>query len=447
MAVTTIDDAARAAAAGTLRALPDNGVDSDRVRAILDELALDDLDWRSGRGFSLVYDSPEAHHRLVREVATRFIDENALSHSAFPSAARFEAGVLAMVASVLAPGTKAYGIFASGATESTMVALKAYRDHARYQGANVVVPATAHPAFGKAAEYLDIDLVRVPAGACGAVDPAAVLDAVDGGTVAIGLSAPCYPFGTVDPIAEIAAAAYRAGVPVHVDAALGGLFLPFVDGAPRVGLDVHGVTSVAVDLHKYGYGVKGASALLFARPEFRRAAYHIDLDWPGGAYAASGVLGSRSVAPAAAAFAAMVALGRSGYAAVTHDVMGTARRMQAGLGSLGFDVVGAPAMSVFAVASGSHSVPSVAAALHQRGWRIDVQSDPDAMHFVVFPRHRQVVDEFLADVAWAIEQPRIAGAAGASYGVMLRGVPLTAEAVADDLDRRFDTPPAMGSPA
>ena len=260
MAVTTIDDAARvAAAARILNALPEAGVDSDRVRATLDELALDDLDWRNGRGFSLVYDSPEAHHRLVREVATRFIDENALSHSAFPSAARFEAGVLAMVASVLAPATKAYGIFASGATESTMVALKAYRDHARHQGANVVVPATAHPAFGKAAEYLDIDLVRVPVGPSGVADPEMVLDAVDGGTIAIGLSAPCYPFGTVDPIADIAAGAHRGGVPVHVDAALGGLFLPFVDGALGIGLDVRGVTSVAVDLHKYGYGVKGAS--------------------------------------------------------------------------------------------------------------------------------------------------------------------------------------------
>jgi glutamate/tyrosine decarboxylase-like PLP-dependent enzyme len=380
-------------------------------------------------------------------VATRFIDENALSHSAFPSAARFEAGVLAMVASVLAPHTKAYGIFASGATESTMVAIKAYRDHARYQGANVVVPATAHPAFGKAAEYLDIDLVRVPVGASGVADPQAVLVAVDDRTIAIGLSAPCYPFGTVDPIEEIAAGAHDRGVPVHVDAALGGLFLPFVDGAPRVGLDVRGVSSVAVDLHKYGYGVKGASALLFAHPELRRAAYHIDLDWPGGAYAAAGVLGSRSVAPAAAAFAAMVALGRSGYTAVTHDVMDTTRRMQAGLGALGFHLVGEPAMSVFAMASHTHSIPSVAAALQQRGWRVDVQSAPDAMHFVVFPRHGQVVDEFLSDVEWAVEQPRVDGVAGASYGVMLRGMPLTVDAVADDLDRRFDTPPAMGSPA
>jgi glutamate/tyrosine decarboxylase-like PLP-dependent enzyme len=382
---------------------------------------------------------------LVREVATRFIDENALSHSAFPSTARFEAGVLAMVASVLSPATPAYGIFASGATESTMVALKAYRDHAAARSSagaagrpNVVVPATAHPAFGKACAYLGLDLVRVPVIATGAADTDAVVGAIDERTIVVGLSAPNYPNGAVDPIGAIAAAAASRGVGVHIDAALGGLFLPFLDAAPGIGLDVRGVTSIAVDLHKYGYGVKGASALLFAGPELRRAAYHIDLDWPGGAYAAPGVLGSRSVAPAAGAYAAMAALGRDGYRTVVRDLMATTRRMQDGLGALGFHVVGDPAMSVFAVASEEHSVPSVAAAMEQRGWRIDVQSSPDSMHFVVFPRHARFVDEFLADVAWAIEQPRVDTAAGSSYGVMLRGMPLTPEAVAADLDRRFD---------
>jgi glutamate/tyrosine decarboxylase-like PLP-dependent enzyme len=441
MRTTTIDDAPCAPTAA-FGGLPGEGVDAPALRRAIDELASDDADWRRGRTFSLVYDSPPAHHELVREVAARFIDENALSHAAFPSTARFEAGVLAMVASVLAPDRAAYGVFASGATEATMVALKGYRDHARRAQPRVVVPTTAHPAFGKAAAYLGLQLVRVPVDRSGAADPAAVLAALDHDTIAVGLSAPCYPFGVVDPIAEIAAGAAARGVPVHVDAALGGLFLPFLDG-PRVpfALDCEGVASVAVDLHKYGYGVKGASALLFADPAVRRCAYHVDTEWPGGAYAASGVIGSRSVGPAAAAYAAMAALGRRGYEEITRDVMATTRRLQSGLAALGFSVVGAPPMSVFAVTSSQHSVAGIAGALERRGWRIDVQREPDAMHFVVFPRHRHVVDELLADVAEAVAAPRadhVGDATASSYGVMLRGVPLTAEALAADLDRRFD---------
>ncbi len=112
--------------------------------------------------------------------------------------------------------------------------------------------------------------MTVPVGADGLPDPDAVVAAVDGDTVVVGLSAPCYPYGVVDPIADIAGRVAPPGIGVHVDAAMGGLFLPFLAGAganrPGFGIDVTGVTSVAVDLHKYGYSAEGASVLLFAGP-------------------------------------------------------------------------------------------------------------------------------------------------------------------------------------
>ena len=70
--------------------LPEDGIAPDEIRARLDEWSAADVDWRHGRGWSLVYDSPAWHHALVREAAARFVDENALSHTAFPSAAAFE---------------------------------------------------------------------------------------------------------------------------------------------------------------------------------------------------------------------------------------------------------------------------------------------------------------------------------------------------------------------
>jgi glutamate/tyrosine decarboxylase-like PLP-dependent enzyme len=41
-------------------------------------------------------------------------------------------------------------------------------------------------------------------------------------------SAPEYPHGTIDPIEQMAAIAQRHGVPMHVDACVGGFILPFV---------------------------------------------------------------------------------------------------------------------------------------------------------------------------------------------------------------------------
>lgn len=434
--------------------LPAHGLGADELRHLLDELGAGDVDWRAGRGWSLVYDSPAWHQALVHEAAARYADENALSSTAFPSAQHFESRVVRMVGSVVAPGVPSFGMFASGGTESTMVAVKAYRDLARQADPSLVVPVTAHPAFGKAAAYLGLRLVTVAVGPDGRPDPAAVLAACDESTVAIGLSAPNYPYGVVDPIPEIAVLAAERGIGVHVDAALGGLFLPFLTAAgvtpPRFALDVPGVTSVAVDLHKYGYGAKGASVILFASNELRHAAYHVALGWPGGAYASSAVLGTRAVGPAAAAFTAMVTLGRSGYEALVAQVMSTARALQTGLADAqrgAFRVVGDPPMSVFAVTTDQVQVPLVAGGLQRRGWWIDAQGPPPSIHFIVFPRHEQVLDHFLADVADAVAdaaaeaRDAAPGAPGplASYGVMVRGSgSLTEAALRAHLDARFD---------
>lgn len=426
--------------------LPATGLAVADVRDALRRAGADDVDWRRGRGWSLVYDSPSWHSALVEEAAQMFAHENALSHSAFPSAARFEAGVIAMVRSVVAPGAPCCGVFTAGGSESILMALKAHRDAPRARGHEVVVPRTGHPAFWKAAQLLGLSTRLVQVDASGVVDPDDVAAAIGRDTLMVGLSAPNFPYGTVDPVADIAPLAAEHGVGLHVDASLGGLFLPFLPDLPaqpmRFGTDVGGVTSVSVDVHKYGYAAKGASVLLFAAEELRHAAYFVSTRWPGGAYAASSVLGTRSVGPAAAAYASMLALGENGYRRLVGDVMASTRRLQRGLQEHAFQVVGDPAMAVFAAQPDDVPLAGVAAGLARRGWWVDTQAEPPSLHFVVFPRHDAVVDAFLADLTAVLEDPpRTALAQGQrSYGVMIKGEDLDEEALFAHLDARYDDP-------
>ena len=132
---------------------------------------------------------------------------------------------------------------------------------------------------------------------------------IDDDTIAIAGSAGDYAHGLIDPIAELGELAQSRGIGLHVDSCLGGFILPF---GQELGYDIPvfdfrlpGVTSMSADTHKYGFGLKGSSVLLYRSAELRRLQYFIVPDWPGGAYTSPGMSGSRSGGIIAAAWASV----------------------------------------------------------------------------------------------------------------------------------------------
>ncbi|MEI2671659.1 MAG: aminotransferase class V-fold PLP-dependent enzyme [Marmoricola sp.] len=156
----------------------------------------------------------------------------------------------------------AVGTVTSGGTESVLLAVQSARDGVSIgsERPNMVLPATAHAAFHKAAHYFGVEPRIVPVGADFRADPQAMAAASDANTVLFVGSAPSYAHGVIDPITEIAAIAAERGVRCHVDACIGGWVLPW---KARLGhvvrpwtFAVDGVTSISVDLHKYGYSAQ-----------------------------------------------------------------------------------------------------------------------------------------------------------------------------------------------
>jgi sphinganine-1-phosphate aldolase len=232
-----------------------------------------DLDWRAGRLPPYVYwRDDELHHVSTGAYAAYFV-ENGLGRRAFPSVAKLENDVIGMGLDLLQAPDEAAGSFTSGGTESIFQAVKTCRDRARAERRlpagtreQLVVPRSAHPAFNKAAHYLDLDVVRVPLGADFRADAAAMERAIDARTIMIVGSAPSYPHGAFDPIEALASIAEKHGLWLHVDACVGGMLAPFMralgEPIPAFDFAVPGVTSISVDLHKYGFAAKGAALLL-----------------------------------------------------------------------------------------------------------------------------------------------------------------------------------------
>src|SRR5439155_1637368 len=213
--------------------------------------------------------------------------------------------------------------------ESIMLPMLAYREQARavrgITAPEMVVPDTIHPAFEKGAYYFGIRLVRVPVGADFLADVEAMRAAITPDTIALAGSAANYPHGLIDPLARLSEVALAHGIGMHVDACLGGFLLPWIE---KLGYDVPpfdfrlpGVTSMSCDTHKWGYGLKGASVVLYRRKTLRRWQYFSTTSWPGGLYASPTMAGSRSGGITASTWASLVVHDEEGYLETTRRIM------------------------------------------------------------------------------------------------------------------------------
>ncbi len=402
-----------------LVALPNAGFDAAELLQNITEGRSGDLDWQSGRAFSLVYNAADPTlEALQHDVAGLFLHDNALNPMAYPSLRQMEVDLVAMSADLLGTDSRS-GALTSGGTESIFCAVQAARDHARAElgiaEPSILLPSTAHPAFTKAAKYLDIEAHRVPVRNDGRADVAATEAAIDETTALLVGSAPCYPYGLIDPVTELAALASARGLLCHVDACLGGWLLPFwsdlgEEVAPWT-FAVDGVTSLSADIHKYGYAYKGASVVLYRdRALLKRQFFSFD-DWPGGFYGSATPAGTRPAPPIVGAWATLVHLGREGLVAKARLVHEATKGFLAAIDAVeGFEVVHDPDMSVFMfAASGApeQRVPvtrAVADQLLGRGWKIDVQQE--GIHLMMSPGHVDVVDDFAADLHASVAAAR-----------------------------------------
>jgi glutamate/tyrosine decarboxylase-like PLP-dependent enzyme len=408
-----------------MRELPKHGSTLDEVMERLRALQVNDGDYHNARTWGLIYNAGPDVDAVLQAAGGHTLLENALNPFVFPSLKEMQRDIVAMTASLLHGDDDVGGTMTSGGTESIFMAVKTARDRARaergIEKGRLLVPRTAHPAFAKAAHLLDMEFAQMPLGDDLRTHPSALAETITANTVLAVGSAPAYPFGMVDPITEMARIASDAGVPFHVDACLGGFMLPFLE---RLGYDippwdfrVPGVTSISADVHKYGYGIKGASVVLHRPKANLRYQVWQFSDWPGGIYGTQAFQGTKPAPPIGAAWAVMQYLGEDGYVAKMRETMDAVEALKKGVATIdGVHVWGEPDGTVLALGSHTVDIFAIGDALNARGWHFDRQDGPPALHLMASPRHKLVVDEFLADLLDAVGNNAGTSATAATYG-------------------------------
>ncbi|MET3961422.1 sphinganine-1-phosphate aldolase [Marmoricola sp. OAE513] len=295
----------------------------------------------------------------------------------------------------------------------------------------MVLPTTVHAAFHKAAHYFGVEAVFVPVGADFRADVAATIAAIDEAperTVLVVGSAPSYAHGVVDPITELAAAAQERGIRFHVDACIGGWVLPY---AARLGRDVpawtfavEGVTSISVDLHKYGYAPKGTSLLLYRDAELRRPQYFAAADWPGYTMLNSTMQSTKSGGPLAGAWAVVNTLGDEGYQRLADDVFATVDAIVAGLADVpALSLLAVPDSSLIGLVTDETCDPfTVCDEMASRDWYVQPQMSygehPANIHLSVSAATLAHVPEFLQALTQSVEAAVAAGPVVVDPGVV-----------------------------
>lgn len=300
----------------------------------------------------------------------------------------------------------------SGGTESILLAMKAARDRARKLGITsarptIVAPWSAHAAFNKAADYFELEIIRVPVGEDLRADVGAMAEAITKDTIALIGSAPSWPYGLIDPIPEIAALAQKHGLWCHVDACVGGFLIPFYrelghDLTP-MNLAVPGVTSISADLHKFGFTPHGISSVTFCDEETAgHAGFSFDA-WPCGRYAGQTIQGTKAGQTAAAAWTTMRLLGRDGYLDLARRLSRTTNRLVEGATAAGLRPLAKPEAGILTLTSNDVDIFAVSEALNRRGFPHCAVLNPEALHYVINPVENDVpIDALLEAMAGAV---------------------------------------------
>ncbi|HEX8013044.1 MAG TPA: aspartate aminotransferase family protein [Casimicrobiaceae bacterium] len=403
------------------KSLPTTGLARDAIFAQLDAMATRNADWRRGRVPLYVFKGNDQATDIGRDAFLQFFNENGLGGKrAFPGLKQMEDDVIGIGLTLFTAPDEAVGYFTTGGSESIIGAVKACRDFVRNRTGNprrrgnLVMPYSAHPAFTKAAMLMDLTTRRVPVGADYRADVAAIEQAIDDDTLMLVGSAPCFPYGTIDPIEDLSRIAQQRNVWLHVDACVGGYIAPFAAKAgyaiPPFDFSISGVMSLSADLHKFGFCPKPASTI-FYRSADAAACQPFDVDeWPGGRFATATVVGTRPGGAIAGAWATLHAMGEQGYVQTARNILELARAYRRDIEASGLRIVGEPDLSILAFTSDEIDMQGVSDGMARRGWIPGVVRQPFGLHLMLSMLHAPAREDYIRDLREAI------GEAGHSGG-------------------------------
>jgi len=383
--------------------LQEKGLPQKAVVKELQSRLHEDFTYNSGKILGSMCNEP---HTFAKRVYVKCLEKNLGDPGLFPATAKLEQEAIRMLGSLLS-NPSAHGHIVSGGTEANILAMWAARNLNKEHN-EVIVPASAHISFDKAADLLNLKLIKVRLNDRFQMDVTAVENAITSKTVAIVGIAGTTELGVVDPITELSEIAVDHNIYLHVDAAFGGFVLPFLkeinSDVPEFDFGLLGVRSITMDPHKMGLAPIPAGGILFRdESTMKRVGKRVPY-LAGGETEQTTLLGTRSGASVVTVWALLKHLGRKGYETVVKHCMKLTHKLAEGVQRIdGVNLVTPPTINIVGIKSDGVEIQLIAQELRNRGWAISLF--PNHIRIVIMPHIKPLhIEDFLNDLEIVMEK-------------------------------------------
>jgi len=375
------------------------GLNKGAVFEKLQEFKKKDLTYSSGK---ILGSMCTCAHPVAIKAYNDFLESNLGDPGLFKGTKSLENEVISMLGQLL--GKKdVYGHVITGGTEANLMAMRAARNMAlEFFGNNltekmeILAPKSAHFSFKKAADILGLNLKDVELDDEYCMDLDSLQENISKNTVAVVGVAGTTELGKIDPISEISDICMDSNIYLHVDAAFGGLLIPFLKEIgyklPEFDFSLEGVCSMTVDPHKMGLTPIPTGCILFREEKYLDV---MNTDTP---YLTqkqqSTIVGTRTGASSAASWAIMKYMGREGYTKIATNAMEITDFLARNLVNAGYELVSAPELNIVAFNSKKILANDLANKLEEKGWVVSVSSCPPAIRVVLMPhiKREHIID-------------------------------------------------------
>jgi len=330
-----------------------------------------DISFRSGKILGSMCTKP---HPVAIRIFHKYIEKNIGDTGLVRDSKELEKEVIRNLGQMLHT-PEASGHIVTGGTEANILAMWTAKKLCKHKGNELIVPESAHFSFDKAAELLDLQLIKVPLDQWQRMDVEALKKCITSDTMGIVAVAGSTPLGMIDPISAIAEIANAQGIYLHVDAAFGGYVIPFMPDAdkPEYQFDFRltGVCSITIDPHKMGMATIPAGGIIYRNKELAETVkIHVPY-LSGGETKQSTIVGTRAGASVIAVWALLEYMGYDGYKRIVRRCLDLTTFLVKEIAKInGIGIIVKPDTNVVGITTTCMTVEMLAERLREQGWAV-----------------------------------------------------------------------------